>query len=175
MASIPVASRLIELAETDVRYAIPKSELDSILSASPFVHVSGTFNTRDIGQLPGSPIRPGYIFRSGSLESLDETGKRQLTNQLGIKKIFDLRADHERERYPEPNIPGVENVWLPNSYSNTINIGDFVSGGGEEGYCKMYMDIMEVYASTFKSVLEHVRAQPGKPFLFHCARELITY
>lgn len=64
-------------------------------------------------------------------------------------------------------------MWIPNSFSNTIDINDFVSGGGEEGYCKMYMDIMEIYAPTLKIVLEHVRDRPQEPFLFHCARELL--
>ncbi|KAL3305659.1 tyrosine phosphatase [Colletotrichum asianum] len=137
--------------------------------SAPFHKFAGTFNTRDVGLVPGSPIRQGYVFRSGALENLEDIGKQQITGQFGIKRIFDLRTSREREKYPEPDVPGIDIRWIPNSYGNTVDINDFVSGGGEEGYCKMYMDIMETYAPTLKTVLEHVRDRPQEPFLFHCA------
>ncbi|GKT40367.1 tyrosine-protein phosphatase [Colletotrichum spaethianum] len=162
-------AKLLEIATTDVRSPLQQSDYVSILSKPPFLSVPGTFNTRDIGQVPGSAIRPGLAFRTGSLESLSKDGENVITQQLGIKRIFDLRSEKERIKYPEPEIPEVENEWIPNSYINTVDVKDFASGGGEEGYCKMYMDIMEVYAPTFKAVLEHVRDRPNEPFLFHCA------
>ncbi|KAH9234024.1 hypothetical protein K456DRAFT_1750163 [Colletotrichum gloeosporioides 23] len=152
-------AQLLKHAQTDVRLPVAEPLLSVILSRSPFIIVAGTFNTRDVGLVPGSPIREGYVLRSGALENLDDVGKEQIAGQLGIKRIFDLRTSYEREKYPEPDVPGVNITWIPNSYSNTVDINDFVSEGGEEGYCKMYMDIMEIYAPTLKI----------EPFLFHCA------
>ncbi|KAE9570742.1 Tyrosine-protein phosphatase [Colletotrichum fructicola] len=162
-------AQLLEHAQTDVRLPVAEPLLSAILSRPPFINVAGTFNTRDAGLVPGSPIRQGYVFRSGALENLEDIGKEQIAGQLGIKRIFDLRTSYEREKYPEPDVPGVNITWIPNSYSNTVDINDYVNGGGEEGYCKMYMDIMETYAPTMKTVLEHVRDRPQEPFLFHCA------
>ncbi|KAH0427515.1 tyrosine phosphatase [Colletotrichum camelliae] len=165
-------AQLLEHAQTDVRLPVAEPFLSTVLARPPFINVAGTFNTRDVGLVPGSPIRKGYVFRSGALETLDDVGKQQIADQLGIKRIFDLRTSREREKYPEPDVPGVDIMWIPSSYTNTVDIDDFVSGGGEEGYCKMYMGIMEIYAPTMKTVLEHVRDRPQEPFLFHCAREL---
>ncbi|KAF6789041.1 tyrosine phosphatase [Colletotrichum sojae] len=162
-------SQLLELAETDVCSAIPQAVFTSIISQPPFLIVPGTFNVRDVGQIPGSPIRAGYIFRSGSLEGLRQDGFAQLTEKLGIKRVFDLRTGHEREKHPEPSFPGAEFTWVPNSYVNAIDMADFVRNGGADGYCKMYMDMMEFYVPTIRAVLEHVRDRPREPFLFHCA------
>ncbi|CAI0648626.1 unnamed protein product [Colletotrichum noveboracense] len=162
-------AQLLKHAQTDVRLPVAEPLLSVILSRSPFIIVAGTFNTRDVGLVPGSPIREGYVLRSGALENLDDVGKEQIAGQLGIKRIFDLRTSYEREKYPEPDVPGVNITWIPNSYSNTVDINDFVSEGGEEGYCKMYMDIMEIYAPTLKIVLEHVRDRHRNHF-FSTAR-----
>lgn len=164
-------AQLLELAETDVLSAIPQTVFTPIISQPPFLIVPGTFNVRDIGQVPGSPIRAGYVFRSGSLEGLHEDGFTLLADRLGVKRIFDLRTQLEREKHPEPSFPGVEFIWIPNSYVNVVNLADFIGNGGADGYCKMYMGMMEAYAPTFRAVLEHVRDRPGEPFLFHCARK----
>ncbi|GKT63250.1 tyrosine phosphatase [Colletotrichum tofieldiae] len=165
-------AKMLEIAATDVRSPLQQSDFVAILAKPPFISVPGTFNTRDIGRVSGSAIRPGFAFRSGSLEDVSEPGGNVITQQLGIRRIFDLRSGDERKIHPEPEIPEVENDWIPNSYNNAVDINDFVSGGGEEGYCKMYMEIMEVYAPTFRAVLEHVRDRPSEPFLFHCAPNL---
>ncbi|KDN62937.1 putative tyrosine phosphatase [Colletotrichum sublineola] len=163
-------AKLLEVAATDVRLPLQQSECAAILARPPFHSVPGTFNTRDIGRVPGSAVRPGFAFRSGSLEGVGESGAAVIAKQLGVKRIFDLRSGDEREKYPEPEIPGVGNDWISTPYDTKVDMTDFSSGGGEEGYCKMYMRIMEVYAPTFKTILEHVRDRPNEPFLFHCAR-----
>ncbi|KAK1962533.1 tyrosine phosphatase [Colletotrichum sublineola] len=162
-------AKLLEVAATDVRLPLQQSECAAILARPPFHSVPGTFNTRDIGRVPGSAVRPGFAFRSGSLEGVGESGAAVIAKQLGVKRIFDLRSGDEREKYPEPEIPGVGNDWISTPYDTKVDMTDFSSGGGEEGYCKMYMRIMEVYAPTFKTILEHVRDRPNEPFLFHCA------
>ncbi|KAK2007974.1 tyrosine phosphatase [Colletotrichum eremochloae] len=162
-------AKLLEIAATDVRLPLQQSDCAAILARPPFHSVPGTFNTRDIGRVPGSAVRPGFAFRSGSLEGVGESGAAVIAKQLGIRRIFDLRSGDEREKYPEPEIPGVGNDWISTPYDNKVDMNDFSSGGGEEGYCKMYMHIMEVYAPTFKTILEHVRDRPNEPFLFHCA------
>ncbi|KAK1990950.1 tyrosine phosphatase [Colletotrichum falcatum] len=163
------AAKLLEIAATDVRTPLQQSDCAAILAGPPFHSVLGTFNTRDIGRVPGSAVRPGLAFRSGSLEGVGESGAAVLAGQLGIRRIFDLRSGDERERYPEPEIPGVANDWIPNPYDAAADMRDFAGGGGEEGYCRMYMRVVEAYAPTFKAILEHVRDRPGEPFLFHCA------
>lgn len=62
----------------------------------------GSFNFRDIGaQVRGRPsgLRPGAVFRSGSLDGLSRRGWEQLA-ELGVRTIFDLRTAAERDAEP---------------------------------------------------------------------------
>ena len=86
----------------------------STLSSPPFVQVEGIFNIRDFGA--GYPaatgrVKPLHLFRSGEPTRISPKGIEQL-KALGIKKIFDLRADIEIAKYKTatPEIEGVEIV-----------------------------------------------------------------
>ncbi|KAK4190616.1 tyrosine-protein phosphatase [Podospora australis] len=170
---------LASLAQTDVSVPLPKSLLYQALSSPPFITLPGTFNTRDLGLVPGSPIRPGKFFRSGGFfmtgPNLPEEAKSVLSEKLKIKKVFDLRSVREHEKSPDPADmgQGVEVVWTePAELDATVDIKDFVEGEGEEGYKKMYLDVLRVYCDAIKKVLEYVRdmdvdeEQGG--MVFHC-------
>jgi hypothetical protein len=43
---------------------------------------------------------------------------------LGIKDIFDLRSEKERDSEPDPSIEGVEAHWYPNTKDNITIIPD---------------------------------------------------
>jgi len=116
MGSVTTPS-LLSLALTDVTHKIPDSLLYPALSSPPFVYIPGTFNTRDLGLLPvpeGTPsLRPGIIYRSGSLEGLHEKPEgKEAIRKLGIKTIFDLRSVREHGDRPDPEIEGVVGVWV---------------------------------------------------------------
>ncbi|KAK2470068.1 hypothetical protein H9L39_18216 [Fusarium oxysporum f. sp. albedinis] len=64
-------AQLLKLAEADVSMPIPAADTATILSILSFLNLSGTFNPRELGLVAGSPIRPGYAYRCGSLEGLD--------------------------------------------------------------------------------------------------------
>lgn len=163
---------LIKLAETDVKTAIKPEQYGPVLTSPPFIHIDGTFNTRDLGLVPDSSVRANYIFRSGALGHLTDDGKRVLTSQLGVKRIFDLRSPEERNHMPDPVIDGVENTWIQSSRPDSRpDLGMFVAGEGEEGYEHMYLEIVEVYAESWRAILEHVRDRPKDPFLVHCTGE----
>ena len=88
------------------------------LSTSPFVTIEGIFNVRDFGAgyptSSGTCVKPLYLFRSGEPSRITPTGIEQL-RALGIKKVFDLRADSEIQKYKTatPAIEGVEFVRAP--------------------------------------------------------------
>ncbi|KAF4334511.1 tyrosine phosphatase [Fusarium beomiforme] len=150
------AARLLELAETDIRTPIPEDSVKAALSSPPFVDVSGTFNTRDLGKVPGSPLRTTYAYRSAGLDSLDKSGMATLVTTLGVKRVFDLRSEDERAKAPDPEITGIENVWLPNlSYDTAWDVSEFCVGAGEEGYRKTYMSLLEAHGPIFKLILHH--------------------
>lgn len=163
------AADLLKLAETDVAQEIPKEQFGPVITNPPFVYVDGTFNTRDLGLIPASPIRAGFAFRSGALGGLTDKGKAVITGKLSIKRVFDLRSPEERDSAPDPEIPDVENTWVQSSRPDSdIELTKFISGVGEQGYEDMYLEVIDVYRPAWKAVLEHVRDRPQDPFLVHC-------
>lgn len=109
---------LDQVLSTPIDEPIDKDTVHSILSNTPFVTIQGTFNARDISS-DSSIVRPGYIFRTGSIERLGEESYNTLHN-LGIKAMFDLRSLQERRDRPDPVVPGIEAVWQPSTTDNEI-------------------------------------------------------
>lgn len=164
---------LAKLAETDVNIAIAPEEYGPVISAPPFILVDGTFNTRDLGLVPESPLRANFALRSGAITGLTDNGKAVLTGKLGVKRVFDLRSPDERSRMPDPVIDGVENTWIPSGRPESMpDLTKFVAGEGEAGYEDMYLEVISVYVDSWKAILEHVRDRPEDPFLVHCTGEL---
>ncbi|KAH8841809.1 hypothetical protein MCOR27_002808 [Pyricularia oryzae] len=162
---------LTTLSQTDIRTPIPPSTLLPTISSPPFIALPGTFNTRDLGLVPSSTLRPSLVYRSGALSHLAATpdGATTLATRLGVKHVFDLRSEQEHNSDPDPEVPGVRNSWLPTADKDaSLDLADFVDGEGEAGYVKMYMDVLNVYREPFKAVLEHIRDVPDEPLLFHC-------
>lgn len=103
------------------------------LSSYPFVIVEGVSNIRTLGNYPstthpGFVTKPNFIFRSGEISRINETGKQQLeelgqsilhavrssyTKKQGIKKVFDLRSDVELEKFgaPVPELAASVNLY----------------------------------------------------------------
>jgi hypothetical protein len=165
---------LLALAQTDASSPLPPSAISTILSQPPFILVPGTFNVRDLGLIPGSPIRPGLLYRSGGfLSDFPAEGRTVLKDGLKITKMFDLRSEREHVARPDPEVDGVEVVWeMPEDEDAVVAVEDFVEGEGEKGYVKMYLDVMKVYRAGIRRVLEFVRdGEEREVGLVHCTGE----
>lgn len=163
-----------ELVRTDLREKLPPPIVAEILSSPPFVKISGVANVRDISSTKTAVnIRQGFAYRSGVLTRITGLGMRKLVVDVGVKTIFDLRKPSEREKYPSPEIPGAETVWL--AYADTPQKTDMDAfakdDGGVSAFVDMYDDALKALQPTFKAVFTHIRDQPNKPFLFHCTGE----
>lgn len=169
-----MTSQLRSLAETDVRIHIPAETLLPALQQPPFIYVPGTFNLRDLGLLTTSScrIRPGFIYRSGGLAHLSAEGQVALRDRLGVRRIFDLRSQAEHAASPDPEVEGIDVVWLGGDGTTEqdakVDLAPFAEGEGEKGYVAMYYEILDGYKGIFKEVLRSVRDKPEEPILFHC-------
>ncbi|KAK8048901.1 tyrosine phosphatase [Apiospora phragmitis] len=162
-------TELRKLAETDTSQEIPKEQYGPIITNPPFVFLDGTFNTRDLGLVPDSPVRAGFIYRSGALTALIDNGKAVMSGKLGIKRVFNVRSLGERQKGPDPEIEGIENTWHRNARpDSTPDLDKFVSGVGEKGYEDMYLELIDVYSTVWKDILKHIRDRPSEPFMYHC-------
>jgi hypothetical protein len=100
------------LLTTSILEPIDVHTVAELLSAPPFVTISGVANTRDLGGLPvmnhlpdaneanakRMEVRMGRLFRSAQLNSVRNEGRRKLSS-LNIGDIFDLRTSAEVRKY----------------------------------------------------------------------------
>lgn len=158
------------LAATAARNSIPPDQYLPIVTAPPFVPSRALFNIRDVGQVSGSGVPAGLAYRSGALDHVAKDPDAVAWMTSHVKKVFDLRkAGAERETAPDPELEGVENIWLPpDGVYPTPKLEDFVVNNGIDAWKVQYMVVAHMYAPTYKVVLEHIRDQPTVPFLFHC-------
>ncbi|KAG5297289.1 protein tyrosine/serine phosphatase domain-containing protein [Histoplasma ohiense] len=162
---------LRDVVETDVLNPISADVVSHILAGPPFISVPGLFNFRDLSypHTTLTSLKQNYIFRSGMLAFLEEEGKVKLTTGLGVKKVFDLRTAAERDRFPSPEIEGVQIHWLPTAQDTVrFNWADYAVGDPAATMLKMYQNILVTHVPIYRAVFEHIRDFPKEPFFFHC-------
>lgn len=168
---------LRDVVETDVLNAISADVVSHILASPPFISVPGLFNFRDLSYPHATltSLKQNYIFRSGMLAFLEEEGKVKLTTGLGVKKVFDLRTAAERDRFPSPEIEGVQIHWLPTAQDTVrFNWADYAVGDPAATMFKMYQNILVTHVPIYRAVFEHIRDFPKQPFFFHCTGKEIS-
>jgi len=73
-------------------------------------------NARELGGyvLPdGRAIKRGLLLRGGSLADANNDDLCALTDKYRIKLNFDFRTEDEVIKKPDPELDGVERIWLP--------------------------------------------------------------
>jgi protein-tyrosine phosphatase len=88
---------------------------------SPHIDVDGVRNFRQV-VIPATPrgsLRPGRLFRSGTLVGLSDTG-RSTIGRLGITDVVDLRSERDMGGYDRPDVgPAVSIHAIPVSTDPT--------------------------------------------------------
>ncbi|GKT60695.1 hypothetical protein ColTof4_00820 [Colletotrichum tofieldiae] len=149
--------QLERLAETDVRDPISADVLLLVLASSPFIPSASLVNIRDLGSVAGSAIRPGVIYRCGTLEAAAKDPDALEWLATNVKHIFDIRSPKERERHPDPEVTGVTNTWFNSTaFDGQPVLEEFVEADGASGLRKEYLKIFDIYQPTFRVILEHV-------------------
>jgi hypothetical protein len=157
------------LSATDVRKPLAPVVLFPALSASPFIPSRSLFNLRDLGAVPGSSLTKTRFYRSGFLQSASKDPEALAWLASHVRRVFDLRIPEEREKTPDPVIPGVENVWLDVEEGYPMPpLDEYAVDGGVSAWQKEYMNCALAYRPAIKKILEHVRDKPTEPILFHC-------
>ncbi|KAI0506188.1 tyrosine phosphatase [Xylaria bambusicola] len=180
------------------------------LPSPPFISVPGLPNFRDAGGyeiISDSPsalssegnrkakiVRRGIIFRSSEPSKLTDAGAVQLSQQLGIKSVYDLRSATEITRglgsgrgFPIREWEGSERkfvpVFLDQDYSPAalaLRYKNYASES-DEGFIEAYKDILNAATDPandfqpFKAILGHLATVPTtsspqgvSPCLVHC-------
>jgi protein-tyrosine phosphatase len=132
------------------------------------------FNWRDLGGLPttqGGRVRAGRIFRSDTLQELDDSDAYRLAQEVGLRTVIDLRLEGEvvREgRGPLENHSEVRHVNVP-----LISVDPSVPGTAvplitPDMLVPHYLGFLKMSSGSFATIAE-VLASEGLPTVVHCA------
>ncbi|CAK3999540.1 Tyrosine- phosphatase [Lecanosticta acicola] len=150
----------------------------------PFINVAGIANFRDIGN--DTTIRKRLVYRSADPSKATPDGLKQMSQDLGITTIFDLRSTPEILRDgPEwsgveiaPSDPfqpyAIQRNWTPvfaaKDYGPeqvAIRYKHYANKNTTEGFVKAYQDILLAGTEAYTKIFRHL-ANHGGPCLVHC-------
>jgi protein-tyrosine phosphatase len=150
----------------------PAGEGGALLAGERNLGLQGAKNFRDLGGYPaagGTRTRWGRIFRSDALvlEDLDF----ETFASLGIRSVYDLRSNLERETTPNR---------LPDAYHTVAEVAligdeatrpafDAMLTDGEAFLADLYLHTLESSAGTIGAVLSGLADETRLPAVFHCA------
>ena len=135
------------------------------------VRFEGATNFRDLGgylTATGSTVRWGMVFRADSLHALgpDDLARYE---ELGVRAVYDLRADAERQERPDP----VPSRHLPISGrpadAPAATVAEGLTGDdGERILRDLYVGLIEHAAPLIGALFTGLAAEGGLPAVFHC-------
>ncbi|KID67000.1 Tyrosine-protein phosphatase [Metarhizium brunneum] len=166
---------LASLAAVPIEDPIDPDTLETVLSGPPFVILPGSLNIRDVGAYAPGYIKPGLVYRSGTLDFIPEAYRSLLRSQLGVSTVFDFRRGDEVKRRL-CDIDGIQVISCPFQDGQVDNVdvdlAAFVPPDGEvvsKGYRDMYSVILEGYTTGYRKVFEALKsADRNHAVLFHC-------
>ncbi|KIO30405.1 hypothetical protein M407DRAFT_153800 [Tulasnella calospora MUT 4182] len=167
----------LAILETSIVESMDPAFVKKTLSELPFYQIQGMLNVRAI-PLPPTSAKRGLILRSAETNHITSLGKTQISQELGVTKIFDLRGDKERARFgPDPlDIPDVEIVCVPamSASSQTDDLkATFTkfAARGDECFVDFYREVLDNGVSAYKTIFEFLRDEvaDGKGCLIHCS------
>jgi len=145
------------------------------------IEITGSRNLRDLGgytTMKGKVIKKGVLYRSDHLSRITKRDLEEVT-ALGVKTVYDLRGEEEKETFPQrlPEIVPVQVVSLPVFYQGldpwVMARRIVISGDVEEGeFHDVMVEAYRSYALDFRtewSTLLKGLAEPVTlPALIHC-------
>lgn len=141
-------------------------------TASRFIDLDGSFNTRDIG---GYPAREGMIarntvYRSDHLHLLTDEDLKKITS-LGIRTVIDLREPGRAETYPNRLPEEVISYELP-IYDGTkpLHVPVLIRRNSISSYFqKSYVEYLDEWGHRFLPIFELISDPSAYPVLYHCS------
>lgn len=150
-----------------------------LLVAERRLPVAGTLNFRDLGGYPvsgGGRTAWGRIFRSDNFATVEPAAWRRL-HEMGLREIFDLRHDAERQRQPT-SIPddldlAVSILAIGGEAAEAADVIGLLTSSGGQGFgldymVTMYHELLDAHRGVFVELLTHLSDPQRLPAVFHC-------
>jgi protein-tyrosine phosphatase len=177
-ATVPAGeTSLLVASRADGRLFVsvsPHGTGPAVVAADRRVPFEGIQNFRDLGGYrtrSGRVVRWGRVFRADALHWLS-TKDLALYERLGMRAVYDLRRDLEREQLPNPvpsrpltitgQPPGTEPAALAQAAAR------LTSADGERFLLEMYLGLLDHSAGQIGELYTGLAARDGLPAVFHC-------
>jgi protein-tyrosine phosphatase len=150
----------------------PSGGGDGVVAGERNLGLLGPSNFRDLGGYRGAGgarVRWGQVFRSDALALQD--ADLEVFAALGVRAVYDLRSDRERETTPNRVPDGadlVELVALISQDSAPPSI-EALQADGESFLAVIYKHMLERSALGFGRILTGLADRSRLPAVFHCA------
>ncbi|GAF41054.1 tyrosine/serine phosphatase [Agrilactobacillus composti DSM 18527 = JCM 14202] len=122
----------------------------------------------------GQTVKAGLLYRSGQLFELTAKQQQYLANDLGIKRIVDMRSADERADYSDTLWPGVTYVVqdiLKDATTNNASLGQMITekGNVHENMLATYtqLALSDSAQKGYHQFLQDL-LQVAEPTIFHC-------
>jgi protein-tyrosine phosphatase len=133
----------------------------------------GVQNFRDLGgyrTVSGGHTAWGQIYRADSLHKLTENDLH-VFDRLGIRRVYDLRSDAERETHPNP-FESVQVAVIGQKTTGDRRIVDpdlfRATSDGERLLGDLYVGMLEHSAPLLGQLLTGLAEPDHRPAVFHC-------
>jgi protein-tyrosine phosphatase len=150
----------------------PSGRGGAVVAGERNLGLRGARNFRDLGGYVGAGgarTRWGRVYRSDAL-MLEEPDLETFAG-LGVRTIYDLRSDAEREVTPSRLPAGDHNVEVVPLISNSTTPPalDAMLADGEAFLADLYLHMLEASAATFGEIFTGLADDARLPAIFHCA------
>jgi protein-tyrosine phosphatase len=160
---IPVAPTFVSVA--------PSQRGGALVAGERNLGFAGPINFRDLGgyrSATGTRTRWGCVFRSDALGLADQD--LDLFSRLGIRTVYDLRSDSERETAPNRLPDGSQTIELMSLIGDSSPppaVDAFADG--ESFLADVYLRVLENSAPSLGQILSGLADSGRRPAVFHCA------
>jgi len=142
---------------------------------STAIALDGQTHFRDLGGLPtlhGRRVKHGVLFRSGELSRLSDSDSQAL-EELGIRTVFDLRAESEQQQAPDRlpaairlrTIPILQGSFDPTEILQQLKNGN--AAALDELMPAIYRALVVDFTPQFRQFFQELASAPDG-ILFHC-------
>lgn len=148
------------------------------VAAQRRIPMDGLTNFRDAGGYRGrgGGLPWGTVFRSENLARVTERDRRRLEG-LGIRRVVDLRLDHERTISPTPvaveDALVIKRFPIFGSILGTEDAFDFIRSGRIthvtiDDMVEMYLDLIDRHLQEITEIVAYVESFDDGATLVHC-------
>ncbi|MCP3930065.1 MAG: tyrosine-protein phosphatase [Bacteroidetes bacterium] len=161
-------------------FGVIKKKGDSMIVSERRISLDKTPNFRDLGGIPtkdGRKVKWGTFFRSGHLNDLTRSDQQYVQN-LGIRSIYDFRAESETEEKPDKYSKDGSITYFNHpiifDHEDTTRLKErFLNGEMSlEESSNLLVQGNQLFggdlAYRFKPLVEEIKTGKNLPIVYHC-------